>query len=391
MTAHSRSSAPYRRRVRIGLVASVLGGLLALGAPAVAHEVSYARSGLVVQGVALRTRGYYPIDACLRDAFTPCVSLAGRFRPEATAQARVIQELARTRGQVVGEVTGQRVQWELAPGPDSQYAPDAEDPSEPPDPPDPDVHWRIDVVVDDATILEVRRWSTHAPGDVDARLQNYRAQALTFNIQFNRNGELNVRRWSRAYPDPVGAMWCVWADDNGGLHPGNVYFERAELVPDTVRARTPGCQVGDEDESVRRMYEAEDARARAEATEVPVMFPARQTTDAEDCEGRYWVAVPMDRARTTTLAVEYGDASAVETVTIVQGEGSTMLGFVHVFPPRAGLYAQRATIVETGAYGDAETIHPQPPGHAGYPLDDDRRACAIGGDANDPSNGCWPP
>lgn len=79
----------------------------------------------------LGTRGYFPDYQCLVTA-DPCRSRAGNFRPEATAQARVIQALGtKTHIPVVPTAAeADRVQWEVSPLPHAVYAPDHDNPTD---------------------------------------------------------------------------------------------------------------------------------------------------------------------------------------------------------------------------------------------------------------------
>ena len=183
----------------------------------------------------MRTRGYID-DRCLT-SFVHCKGESGRYRPEATAQALVIKRLGLT-----------RTEWEV--GPEDSYW------NDPPDPPDPRSYerWRIDVVVDKSTIIEVRRWSFRDGGNAvisdvqNTRMNRYIREAELAGVIFRPNSELRAPvPWIQVYPvvgDGAVAWYCVWADR---VNDGHVYFAPAGAAPAWVGEQQPGCRDPHED------------------------------------------------------------------------------------------------------------------------------------------------
>ncbi len=95
---------------------------------------------------------------------------------------------------------------------------------------------------------------------------------------------------------------------------------------------------------------------------VPVPMPAVVVPPLIGVSGRcmasYVVTVAKDPTRLTTLRMEYGDGTFPETRTVPQGTGSIDFSFSHDFTGSDGVFVQKATVVETGAYGEAITVHP---------------------------------
>ncbi|HVL99536.1 MAG TPA: hypothetical protein VM324_09630 [Egibacteraceae bacterium] len=200
----------------------------------------------------LGTRGYFPDYQCLTSS-DPCLSRAGNFRPEATAQARVIRALGSKAHTPVAPLPNHlieldRVQWEVAPLPHDVYAPDHDNPTDWEK--DCGDTWRVDVAVDDGGdstgIVEVRRWSPSVHDAVRDRLICYIGKADAVGFRFIPHAELNVVLWARSYRDNVGASWCVWAPDPLQNAAGHVYFAPRFETPPDVRQR-PGCRDDDDD------------------------------------------------------------------------------------------------------------------------------------------------
>lgn len=218
-----------RTRAGAAVVLALVGAAVAVTAlPAEARSDVYARTTVDVANASLRARGYID-DACLLDATVPCMTFSGtRFRAEATAQARVIQRLSATRA---GLPVSGAVQWEVAPAPDSRYAPDVDNPPDPPDPRDWVRNWRIDVVADGAVLFEVKRWSPLAAGQIQGQLDHYVSAAQTVGVRLRPSNEL--AGWAETYLDDKAMVWCVW----GGGTAGHVYFAPYEAA----RHLTPAC------------------------------------------------------------------------------------------------------------------------------------------------------
>lgn len=345
-----------RRRMTalLGAVAVVVGLLPALaGSPAAAQSLTWPRVDRFFDGVVLRTRGYYPDGSCIARAL-PCLTASGRYRPEATAQAKAIRRLSEARFDPVvpdDYSISAAVQWEVAPKPDQDYAP-AHDSPEPPDPndddlPQPQLRWRVDIVVDDSPdpsvrtsskpgILEVKRWRGDDTRDqVRNQLGRYEREAFSVGVTFTRNDELNRQAWSEAYLDSAfpPRPWCVWADADVLNHRGNVYFAPLAETPQDVRDLGP-CDVPDEP--------------------TPVFVEPRRRQKATDSLrlGRYEVTA-CQAATPRTLQFVYNGTS--ETRTVPAGTGCPVYSFSHRFASPGGVSTQRATILETGEFAEATT------------------------------------
>ena len=214
----------------------------------------------------MRVRGFLN-DNCLT-ADAPCYSISSNvYRPEATAQAKVIRHLS---GEDLPIPT---VQWEVAPDPDGTCAantvttPGSDNSttdlsntpvatkSQPAA-----CRFRVDVLVDHGpgnpyTIIEVKRWrgSPGTEAAVDRQLADpktgYIAKASQIGLTFVRDNTLNVQKWSRAYSGDTNAdgttnNYCVWADRAAAPapvgHPGNVYFAPYASTPSEVRTGSDG-------------------------------------------------------------------------------------------------------------------------------------------------------
>ena len=400
-----------RVRTATALVVMLIMPLVQPARVASAASKIYERTSRPFQGVDLRTRGFLN-DDCLQEIDYPCLTLStGTYRQEATAQARTIQQLS---SEIMNSpiplpnAYKDKVQWEVSPGPDPSYHPD--DAIDLPEGCPSDGSWRIDIVVDRSLdpavpdggtigVLEVKNWNGGAARALaSSQLNCYIAKAAAThpNLAFTRENSLNVVRplvgrvapWSRAYAEGNGSIWCVWADPVVSFE-GQIYFARqSESIPDEIRERTPGCDSETEEFSrkfvetvgpvaaaagavggvllIRSAITVLQARilvAEAEAflaSQVPVVEPATQITNVEECVGYYTVSVAKDPVRPTTLKMDYGDGSPVDLATIPQGSGTAGIKFSHEFPYKLGVYLQRATLIETGRTSGAVTVHPPP-------------------------------
>lgn len=116
-----RGRGTYSRGRCLPVVLAVLAGVVSIPVledPAAAHSAMFGRATENIQTVPLRTRGYLN-DGCLVAA-ADCRAASGRYRPEATAQARAIRRLSATRGALISP----RVQWEVSRDPDTDCAPE---------------------------------------------------------------------------------------------------------------------------------------------------------------------------------------------------------------------------------------------------------------------------
>lgn len=296
----------------------------------------------IFNSVTLRSRGYIQ-DACL-DLDVDCLARSGRYRPEATAQAKVIQELNGRRLAVLAD-SGGPVQWEVARSPDSECAPEVpwgvDGNIDPPDLPPgyTRCNWRIDVVVDDGNgkpgMIEVRRWSSGAPDDLEALLANRRLQVRAYDsrLTFERSNELNASRWLRSYQGR-GIDWCVWAD-RGGVT-GAVYFAELENAPSDIREE---CDQDDKDrQPVKR--------------NPPSIEPAMQKAEDDvGCVGHWQVGVERLASSSRRIVVDFGDGTS-QGWSITAGTGEATVRASHSFASSPRSYTQRLS-VDGAAAGEA--------------------------------------
>ena len=395
----------------VAVVSALVGAGLVPPAPATAATTGgYVRvSRTFAKVVPLRTRGYYPEDGCLFAASAACKTASGNYRKEATAQARAIRRLSSVRHMLASPLPNtfsdmDQVQWEVAPAPDSTYAPD--NTSEPPEPPDPaplappncdqNTGWRIDIATDDPKpvvnnvvgMMEVKDWALGTKIDeVNDQLNCYKFKGEQYagqfgtGIRFDRSTELNVPQldtghpWSESYLGAAGEVWCVWADPVvSAVTAGNIYFALATdaTIPELVRDYTPGCDVEADRES-KEAYKKYGAAAattimlgiitarkvamtRSKETKAPVISPEAQTTDNEEVPVGmgHWAVTAPKAGTPTTLQMCYGDG-VCETRPIPAGSDSRTFTFSHTFSA-TGTYGQLATLVESGA-STASTTH----------------------------------
>lgn len=110
--------------------------------------------------------------------------------------------------------------------------------------------WRIDIVVDRSSIVEVKHYSNR--GVVAQQLQDYIDWADDeYGVTFTANGELNAIGWAVKYEEPESLFgntptWYAWADP---VNAGHVYFAREdENMPQWVREQ--GKHVGESVDSI---------------------------------------------------------------------------------------------------------------------------------------------
>jgi len=268
--------------------------------------------------------------------------------------------------------------------------------------------WRADILVDDGallTILEVKRWASEATrSEVDLDLNNPNnlpapkgpGYIQKFNndvgLSVDRNDELNASGWLQPYLDDASGFSCVWADPDEVRHPGNIYYAPVDEAPPDVRLRCAAMAFANIVVIV--------GLGKVATSLLNWIDPPLQSTN--DCVGTYTVTVWRDPERATKLRMDFGDGTS-EEVSVPQGDGFAIFSFRHFFdtsqhapvPPTVGsnasllsnaaiveamvmagrdprdevdistrhvhVYAQRASIVETGIYADSVTLHPEPP------------------------------
>jgi RHS repeat-associated protein len=192
---------------------------------------SIERHAKCFQGRQLFTRGYIE-KACL-DAERFCLNkLWHSAQPERAAHAFTLNELNRKRQGTISRFFDERgwgtdldknVDWEVGPHGDPMW------------------NWRIDIVVNELDIYEVKRWGPVAAALAEAQLGSYIAEAAMSRwILFRRGAEL--QNWANFFeiydswddyafgPDRV----YVWGYKNP---PGHIYFAKDDKVPPVVRAK----------------------------------------------------------------------------------------------------------------------------------------------------------
>lgn len=92
----------------------------------------------------------------------------------------------------------------------------------------------------------------------------------------------------------------------------------------------------------------------------PVIRPGYQVAGPQDCVGKYYIDVPMDSSRATTLRLTFQGPfySWSRFFSIPAGTGLYTLYTEQQFGgDNLETYGQTATIVETGLFGQATTVH----------------------------------
>jgi len=273
------------------LVAALICSVLASSQSSAATN-TYPRHPRTFSGVELKTRGFLNND-CLAQLMYPCMSNAGGYRPEATAQARALQELSGLVPYMPALVSSQAetdsVQWEVAPP--SPPCPDTADPGDTRGDDDAVTKpttgpcWRVDVVRDYGAsrgLFERKRWVGESTrNNVDGQIDSYVTRMGLYDgrLAASRDATLNDYAWSStssgwrlSYPDDVGNVWCVWADAVFPdpllllVRPGNIYFAPLDTTPQPVRDATPGCDP-DTQEKTRQRYR--EIKEQSESASVP--------------------------------------------------------------------------------------------------------------------------
>lgn len=156
-----------------------------------------------------RVRGYN-FEHCVRTGL-PCISAAGNFKPEATAQSHALRALAINRGGSMPE----SIDWEV--GKMSRYEPNGDPFVDDDNPPASDPAWRIDIAVANAgsgnpyyELFEVKNVdnAAQAPGQLLGYVNNLSAA----NIDGRFSPELYNQQWAVKYHDTNGLIWYAWAD-----------------------------------------------------------------------------------------------------------------------------------------------------------------------------------
>ncbi len=303
-------------------------------------------SGLSGSNVQLGTRGYID-DSCIDLIQVTCLSASNHARPEATAQALAIQFL-RFRRLDFGL---QKVDWEVGPSSSTDRSGTTpEPPGEPDDPCDPEVpgfvkegHWRIDVVADQRSIIEVKRWEGPATTtNVNNQLNCYVTRAGQLGVQFERSRELNAVSWAVPFLVPAeGPIWrsvhCAWAPAENA---GHIYF--APITDSTAAARC-GAPISKVLLAIAREAERLGIpRSLIDDNTPPLVDPPYRETASGDETPEWAVEVLEDADSERQVRFEYGDGQEV-TVTVEPGNGSQTFNFSRSLP--FGTYGQVATVL----------------------------------------------
>lgn len=243
------SSRLARLRLRRSVVVLVLVAMFGYGHIGDARDVDAAEIrkygpttgptwGETDANIPLRTRGYID-DVCLEwlRAFCGYLNEPGIARKEMSAQVMAMWTLAALR--IPPDVPtpfdeGYRhIDWEVGANSDTERAlRGVEPPGEIDDPcesgsPLGSARWRIDIVVDQRSIIEVKDWQQGlAQDDVDEQLQCYgdRGAALSPTVRFGLNNTLQLIDWAMPFSvviPPAGPIiYCAFA----GPKNGHVYF-----------------------------------------------------------------------------------------------------------------------------------------------------------------------
>lgn len=428
------------RSGRILVVVVVLTAVLAasFAPPAEAHHdpvnfPEFIRQDRIFGDLTLRTRGYLP-EGCLLSPVVPCkASGSGKFKAEATAQARAIQALVSgfnpsNPALPLAAHGWDNVEWEVSQPPEPR-CPEPPSNTIPPDPPAP--CWRADIVVKSGlnpSLIEAKRWKGQisTQRDVNLQLDRYVRQADDYarskdkDVRFDRNVELNAVHWSMPFLDTIGKVWCTWADEDL-LNAGNVYFAPREETPREVADRTPGCDKDSEPQRASRTIEllqeladilnlsmSLDLAMRTFQNFPPTIIPSEQEAPAHSCLATYTVVVPKNPDGVANILMDYGDGGTSNSVTnladpsavpachdttslkaansvgivgdfatIPQGSGFTTLTFSHVMPANSPrILTQSAIIFESGQSSNSSTYHEVSPVQA----DDESTVPALSGD-----------
>lgn len=221
---------------------------------------------------AFRNRGYIPGDALEWGA--PCISQAGNFRPECTAQSHAIRKLNAIVNGGHDYSANNQVGWEVGNN-DDPCPGDVDENCEPTSGPS----FRVDImegpmnsntgsIPGDYGLFEVKRWSLEDSygtiAAINAKLRRYEGLLDGYGLAHHRSRSLvdassqfgtNVG-WATCYGEGTNNYYCAWAPriDDGvdyfnGYVPqysldGVVLFARWEQTPQKVRAR---AVVGDDE------------------------------------------------------------------------------------------------------------------------------------------------
>jgi alpha-tubulin suppressor-like RCC1 family protein len=396
----------------------VLGALAAPPHTAVGASSVYQRDTRDFHTVPLRSRGYLP-DNCLQQPKVPCLDSSAQFRPEGSAQAAAIARLSTIEHAPSGPLvpltksSDDPVQWEVGPAtdPDPTATDDAsaENVTCPP-------NFRIDIVTDDTgtagqlNAYEVRSWNG---GDLTA----WQAARDRLSCSLDQvNGLYGARvaqpgqalagpaRWSAAYPDNQGQVWCAWADrPTAGVQPsgfGLIFFARQNdaTLPADVRGATPGCDQATEDSVQSRCIaelmtsglacsvtdplqllmlaglflaattQASGVEEPAPVAGQPVIRPFAQLIDARGL-AQYTVSLPELPTSQLTLAMDFGDGTFTSWP-VPAGTGTFTISVDHQYTPGFGLAIPRAVVLENQRQSVvflAEDLNLVLPGFLGLP------------------------
>lgn len=192
---------------------------------------SIERHNKCFQGQVFGTRGYIPSD-CL-DADPGCLDMLWHnSQPERAAQAFTLNELNHRRENLwdkmwegaFGTTVSKDVDWEV--GPPANYFDT----------------FRIDIVTEEKSIYEVKRWTGPATESrVELQIQGYLATAgYDYNVYFQRGKELqdwaNTFQVSDGFWDFLTGGLSVFVWGFGNL-PGHIYFAEKNKTPERVREK----------------------------------------------------------------------------------------------------------------------------------------------------------
>lgn len=349
--------------VSAAVTASTLAPLASEEKPAQAAISQYQRITRTFPGfnnanVSLGTRGGLDDSCVIHPALVcPYQTVPWKMRPEATAQALAMWTLAARRGDAptpagvsCGSNPGGRpckVDWEV--GPSRSPVPVVEPPRDPLDPCDPDKPgfvkpgaWRIDIVADQRSIIEVKRWrgpaTTGAVGNQLTCYVNRARDSLASGggggVEFRRSDELNLLGWATPYnqvlPLDSTRVWCAWAPQEA-LLAGHVYFAPLPETPEPYLSKCGGSNLQPAEvlaKFLAAMAAAQIVLAYLDDKVPPEVIPRYQMTWRRTAQFAFSV---RQVSTPRQLAVQFGDGTS-QTFQVPGGSGVSQFTTSHTFP-----------------------------------------------------------
>lgn len=209
------------------------------------HQRNYSKQG--GGSVKLWVRGWNLKD-CIEQGGA-CYSTADNFKPECTAQSKVVREISysATKGRNGDSLEGRgnpadppdAVNWEVGRN-------KSDESGDCPEAPPAQSAWRADVVDSNWGIIEVKRWGTRTSAQVNQQLDGYIANANALGVYWLKDKFLNDKSWAIVYEgstkeqdliDGKPRLWYAWANPG---EDGIVWFsdDPPQDVKDRARPET---------------------------------------------------------------------------------------------------------------------------------------------------------